>query len=49
MDLFFVLLVLLVATHAFGEIAERLGQPGLAARAAGLTSQEAAAVGAVAE
>lgn len=29
MDLFFILLVLLVATRAFGEVAERLGQPGL--------------------
>ena len=29
MDLFFILLVLLIATRAFGEIAERFGQPGL--------------------
>jgi Kef-type K+ transport system membrane component KefB len=29
MDLFFILLVLLVATRALGEVAERLGQPGL--------------------
>jgi Kef-type K+ transport system membrane component KefB len=29
MDLFFILLVLLVVTRAFGEIAERLGQPSL--------------------
>lgn len=29
MDLFFILLVLLVATRSFGEVAERLGQPGL--------------------
>lgn len=29
MDLFYVLLVLLVATRAFGELAERLGQPSL--------------------
>jgi len=29
MDLFFILLVLLIATRAFGEVAERLGQPGL--------------------
>ncbi len=29
MDLFFVLLVLLVVTRAFGELAERLGQPSL--------------------
>jgi len=29
MELFFVLLVLLVATRAFGEVAERLGQPAL--------------------
>lgn len=29
MDLFFILLVLLVATRAFGEVAERVGQPGL--------------------
>jgi Kef-type K+ transport system membrane component KefB len=29
MDLFFILLILLVATRSFGEIAERLGQPGL--------------------
>jgi Kef-type K+ transport system membrane component KefB len=29
MDLFFILLVLLVATRTFGELAERLGQPGL--------------------
>lgn len=29
MDLFFILLVLLIATHALGEVAERLGQPGL--------------------
>lgn len=29
MDLFYVLLILLVATRAFGEIAERLGQPSL--------------------
>jgi Kef-type K+ transport system membrane component KefB len=29
MDLFYVLLVLLVATRAFGEVAERLGQPSL--------------------
>jgi Kef-type K+ transport system membrane component KefB len=30
MDLFYVLLILLVATRAFGELAERLGQPALA-------------------
>ncbi|MDP6691464.1 MAG: hypothetical protein QF384_18360 [Alphaproteobacteria bacterium] len=29
MDLFFVLLVLLVATRSFGEAAERVGQPAL--------------------
>ncbi len=29
MDLFYVLLILLVATRAFGEVAERLGQPSL--------------------
>jgi Kef-type K+ transport system membrane component KefB len=29
MDLFFILLVLLVATRTFGEVAERLGQPSL--------------------
>jgi len=29
MELFFILLVLLVATRTFGEVAERLGQPGL--------------------
>lgn len=29
MDLFYVLLILLVATRAFGELAERLGQPSL--------------------
>jgi Kef-type K+ transport system membrane component KefB len=29
MDLFFILLVLLVATRSFGEVAERLGQPAL--------------------
>ena len=29
MDLFYVLLILLVTTRAFGEIAERLGQPSL--------------------
>ncbi|MBY5993150.1 cation:proton antiporter [Ferrimonas balearica] len=29
MELFFILLVLLVTTRAFGEVAERLGQPGL--------------------
>ena len=29
MDLFFILLVLLVATRTFGEVAERLGQPAL--------------------
>ena len=29
MDLFFILLVLLVATRSFGEAAERLGQPAL--------------------
>ena len=29
MDLFYVLLILLVATRAFGEVAERLGQPAL--------------------
>jgi len=29
MELFFVLLVLLIATRSFGEVAERLGQPGL--------------------
>jgi Kef-type K+ transport system membrane component KefB len=29
MDLFYVLLILLVATRAFGELAERLGQPAL--------------------
>jgi Kef-type K+ transport system membrane component KefB len=29
LDLFFILLVLLIATRAFGEVAERLGQPGL--------------------
>ena len=29
MELFFILLILLVATRTFGEVAERLGQPGL--------------------
>jgi Kef-type K+ transport system membrane component KefB len=29
MDFFFILLVLLIVTRAFGEVAERLGQPGL--------------------
>ena len=29
MDLFYVLLILLVATRAFGELAERVGQPSL--------------------
>jgi Kef-type K+ transport system membrane component KefB len=29
MDLFFILLILLVATRSFGEVAARLGQPGL--------------------
>ena len=29
MDLFFILLVLLVVTRAFGEVAERIGQPSL--------------------
>ncbi|ADN77692.1 transporter, CPA2 family [Ferrimonas balearica DSM 9799] len=29
MDLFFILLILLITTRAFGEVAERLGQPGL--------------------
>ncbi len=29
MDLFYVLLILLVATRGFGEVAERLGQPAL--------------------
>ncbi len=29
MDLFYILLILLVATRAFGEVAERLGQPAL--------------------
>ncbi len=29
MELFFILLILLVATRTFGEVAERLGHPGL--------------------
>ena len=29
MELFFILLVLLIATRTFGEVVERLGQPGL--------------------
>ena len=29
MELFFVLLILLIATRSFGEVAERFGQPAL--------------------